>query len=157
MTISGAESPVTTSVVFIVAEPVLSVAVIWMTGAVFAALDGGVPDNVLVPPSSDSQLGALLSVYVKASEDVNVESENVKSNKLDILATGGTCELIGNVMIGTASAIAAHRSVMNKDRMHISKAFPPPHHRADCKTTWRYCDVVETQKQKTKRKQVTSV
>jgi hypothetical protein len=62
MTTDGAGFLETTSVVFIVTDPVLSLAVIWIMGAVLASLSGGRPDKVLVDPSRDSQLGALDSL-----------------------------------------------------------------------------------------------
>jgi hypothetical protein len=62
MRTSGAEFPDMTNVVFIVTEPVVSLAVIRITGAVFASLAGGVPYNVRLGPLRESQLGAFDNV-----------------------------------------------------------------------------------------------
>lgn len=52
----------TTNVVFIVTDPVVSVAVIWITGSVSTSASRGVPERVLVAPSRESHDGALDNV-----------------------------------------------------------------------------------------------
>lgn len=118
--IIGAGSPETTNVVFMVTEPVLSVAVISIIGAVLASEICGVPEKVLVAPSSVSHEGALDSVYFKGSVEVNVEAEKVKLNADETLATGGTCELIGKVIVGIALTSTTLISVQSTMKIDIA-------------------------------------
>lgn len=105
-----------------VTDPVLSVAVISTTGAVLASLICGEPENVLVAPLRLSQVGALDNVYVIGNVDVNVEAENVKLKGVDTLATGGTCELIGNVIDGVASIRTALINAHSKTKVDMAIA-----------------------------------
>jgi hypothetical protein len=78
-----------TNVDLIEIDPDPSVATISMVGAVPAAESGGVPERVRVGPLRDNQLGPLDKVYVKTSSDEKVDSESVKLNGTETLATGG--------------------------------------------------------------------
>ena len=105
-----------------VTDPVLSVAVISTTGAVLASLICGEPENVLVALLRLSHVGALDNEYVIGKVDVNVEAEKVKLKGVDTLATGGTCELIGNVIDGVASIRTALINAYSKTKVDMAMA-----------------------------------
>lgn len=50
----------------------------------------------------ESHGGDLTSEYVIGEGEVNVDGEKTKEKSCPILATGGTCELMGKEMPGTA-------------------------------------------------------
>jgi len=88
-------------------DPVLSVAVKVTINAPTSP-DPGVPDNVLLALSSCSHLGGFCRVYsILAVVEVNVKDENTKLKGFATRATGGTCELMGKVMLGTPPTTVA--------------------------------------------------
>lgn len=69
----------------------------------------GLPVNARVSEFRDNHGGPLLSWYERVDAvDWKVEDENSKVNCWLTYATGGTCELMGKVSSGTASAGLIH-------------------------------------------------
>lgn len=72
----------------------------------------GVPYNVLLSLSIESHDGGSINEYDKVeSEEVKVEGEKMNEKGCDILATGGTWELIGNETVGAACTTTARDKV----------------------------------------------
>lgn len=66
----------------------------------------GVPDRVRVDPSSLNHRGGSAREYeILGALEVNVESEKMNSNPSETLATGGTWELMGKVIVGVEKDI----------------------------------------------------
>jgi hypothetical protein len=108
-----------TKVTLPVVEPLLSDATKLKLAAP-ASWGPGVPEKVLVPLISCSQVGCPESVYdIRPSAEVNVESENTKIYGCDVRATGGTCAFTGNARLGFASTLGS------RDSKHARRAAKP--------------------------------
>lgn len=105
---AGAECRHTTRVTSMDADPVVSLAFTsngTPTTSPFAtSCSFGVPYILRDLLSIDNHCGALERVYVSCVDGEKVEEENSKENGFPILATGGTWEFIGNVIVGVAAA-----------------------------------------------------
>ena len=107
-------------------EPVGSVATkLNVTGP--TSPEPGVPESVRLALSSCSQFGDPDKAYwMVDSVEVKVDVEKMKSNGWEIRATGGTCELIGNVILGAAAILVARASSARKRTiLGVSDALAP--------------------------------